>query len=249
MQNVKDTLDQPHCAGAQEASLIPSGTAWLGQGPRVLSAEAYLLLALGAIALLVVCVVLTILLLRAPGASVSKAELVGFAPALVLGKANEARDAAKGRYVLVEFGDYECPPCIANHSEVSSLLRRYPADLRFVFRHCPLPSHPNARSAAIAAEAARLQGRFWAMHDALMGMDGDIGGPQIAKAARRLGVNMTRFSKDGDEHAAKPVDSDLEDARTLGVRATPSFYLCCPGDRVYRLPSLAYVAAVMEEAR
>src|SRR5437667_12692535 len=69
---------------------------------------------------------------------------------------------------LVEYGDYECPVCFNAQPIVAQLRGRLGEGLRIVFRHFPQSSvHPHASAAAIAAEAAGAQGRFWDMHEAL----------------------------------------------------------------------------------
>src|ERR1043166_8793475 len=69
---------------------------------------------------------------------------------------------------LEEFGDYQCPPCGQLHPGLKRLKEEFAANLNFVFRNLPLTSmHKNALAAAQAAEAARMQNRFWEMHDLL----------------------------------------------------------------------------------
>src|SRR5881394_1818472 len=68
---------------------------------------------------------------------------------------------------MEEFGDFQCPPCASFATFGEGLLKEYDSRLRIVFRNFPLPAHEHAREAALAAEAAGLQGRFWEMHDVL----------------------------------------------------------------------------------
>ena len=68
---------------------------------------------------------------------------------------------------LEEFGDFQCPPCGQFAGFAEELLKEYDSRLRVVFRNFPLPGHEHAREAAIAAEAAGFQGKFWEMHDTL----------------------------------------------------------------------------------
>ena len=66
---------------------------------------------------------------------------------------------------LVEYGDYECPYCAEAYPIVKEIQQQLGPQLRFVFRHFPVPSvHTHARHAAEAAEAATAQGKFWDMH-------------------------------------------------------------------------------------
>jgi hypothetical protein len=69
---------------------------------------------------------------------------------------------------LVEYGDYECPFCGQAHTIVKQIMEDMGQDFRFVFRNFPLTQiHPHAMQAALAAEAAGAQGKFWEMHDTL----------------------------------------------------------------------------------
>src|SRR5688572_27585881 len=74
----------------------------------------------------------------------------------------------EARLTLVEYGDYQCPYCRRAHPLVLRLLKELGSELRFVFRHFPLQEiHPQAVTAAISAEAAARQGKFWPMHGLL----------------------------------------------------------------------------------
>ena len=69
---------------------------------------------------------------------------------------------------LLEYGDLECPFCGQAEPAIREVLARS-GDLRYVWRHLPLPDvHPHAQLAAEAAEAAANQGRFWELHDRLL---------------------------------------------------------------------------------
>src|SRR4051812_45352410 len=67
---------------------------------------------------------------------------------------------------LVEYGDYQCPHCGAAYPVIKKIQSKFGSQIRFVFRNFPLSdAHPFALPAAIAAEAATLQDKFWQMHD------------------------------------------------------------------------------------
>jgi protein-disulfide isomerase len=69
---------------------------------------------------------------------------------------------------LVEYGDYECPYCGMAYPIVKRLQKHFGDRLRFVFRNFPIiSSHPHAEMAALTAEFAATQGKFWEMHDLL----------------------------------------------------------------------------------
>ncbi|HEY4439942.1 MAG TPA: thioredoxin domain-containing protein [Candidatus Elarobacter sp.] len=91
------------------------------------------------------------------------------APRLAVPVADEdhVRGPEDAPVTLVEYGDFECPLCGNAYPVVKELERRYPAQLRVVFRSFPLRRHRRAQAAAEAAEFAADRGAFWAMHDRL----------------------------------------------------------------------------------
>ena len=52
------------------------------------------------------------------------------------------------KVTLVEFSDFQCPYCREAHRVIAELQKKYPNDLRVVYRDFPLPQHPQARPAA-----------------------------------------------------------------------------------------------------
>ncbi len=122
--------------------------------------------------------------------------------------------------VLIEYADFECPFCAA----LSAALARVQA--RRVFRHFPVrSSHPRAWPAACAAEAAGLQGRFWAMHDALFGDQGRLEDPHLWQRAQALGLNLERFDADRRSDAVRErVRRDFQSGVRAGVVTTPTVF-------------------------
>jgi predicted DsbA family dithiol-disulfide isomerase len=95
-----------------------------------------------------------------------------------------------------------------------------------VFRNQPLPMHPNAMPAALAAEAAHRQGKFWEMHDKLFGDQKSLGPETYEKYAKELGLNMARWKADMDSEAVKKTIADDSQAGTaIGARGTPAFFI------------------------
>ncbi len=132
---------------------------------------------------------------------------------------------------LEEFGDFQCPPCGKFSEFVEDLLKEYNSRLRLVFRNFPLSGHEHAREAALAAEAAGLQGKFWEMHDTLYReQETWTKAPNVRELfesyAGTIGLNVDQFKKyvDGDK-ARERVDSDRALADFLGVKATPTLFI------------------------
>ena len=97
-------------------------------------------------------------------------------------------------YMLVEYGDYECPYCGQAEPVVRKLLLSFGDDLRYVWRHLPLAEvHPHAQIAAEAAEAAGSQGAFWEMHDKLIIHQDELTPSDLDRYAAELGLDERRF--------------------------------------------------------
>ncbi len=118
------------------------------------------------------------------------------------------RGRADAPVTLVEFGDFQCPPCATLADPINKFEREYASRLRVVFRHLPLANHQHAREAALASEAASLQNRFWEMHDLLYREQSVWSKAQDVRVlfnayAGMLGLNIDRFRKDTESEQAK----------------------------------------------
>ncbi|HZT41943.1 MAG TPA: thioredoxin domain-containing protein [Chthonomonadaceae bacterium] len=163
--------------------------------------------------------------------------------AVAIGARPDLIGDSKNPFVLIEFGDYQCPPCISTQVTVKQTLARYQDSLRFGFRQYPLDNiHPLAMNAALIAEAAREQGCFWPMHEALYDLSGQLTTENIDKIIQRLGLNRDKLMQSRLSSAKIAVQRDRQDANKLGVPGTPTFILCCPDRRVIRLGNLSQVA-------
>lgn len=153
---------------------------------------------------------------------------------------------------LLEYGDFQCPACASYFPMVKQLLEEYPEELRVVYRHFPLPSHKNAYAAALAAEAAGDQGKFWEMHDILFEKQDDwanVFNPKdkFVEYAQGLELDTERFVSfyESDE-AKEKVDADMLSGNKLGVNATPTFYL--DGDKLESVGSYQELSSKIKEA-
>lgn len=143
----------------------------------------------------------------------------------------KGEDGAK--VTLVEFGDFQCPACGTAHPVVGQLLEEYKGkDVTFVFRQYPLPMHSNAKPAALAAEAAGVQGKFFEMYDMIYENQAEWSESKNAmdeffvKYAEDIKLDVDKFKKDiKDKKLEARIKQDMEDATAVGVSATPTFYL------------------------
>lgn len=153
---------------------------------------------------------------------------------------------------LVDFGDFQCPACGAYYPVVKKLTETYKDSLVLVFRHFPLPSHANAIPAARAAEAAGKQGKFWEMHDKLYETQRDWSAEKnpteiFAGYAKGFGLNEEKFKTDmASSDVQKRIDNDVVDANTIGINATPTFFL--NGEKIVNPRSFEEFEAVIKAA-
>lgn len=128
---------------------------------------------------------------------------------------------------LVEYGDYQCPYCGRAYPIVKSIKTQFGDNLKFVFRNFPLTKiHPQAKLAAVATEAAGLQGRFWEMHDLVFENQKRIFKRALLEYAGTLHLDLEKFESDLEhERLIEKVESDFESGMRSGVNATPTFFV------------------------
>ncbi|NTW62195.1 thioredoxin domain-containing protein [Candidatus Saccharibacteria bacterium] len=141
---------------------------------------------------------------------------------------------ADSKVTLIEYGDFQCPPCAQTYPYVKEISEKYQEQLRFVFRNFPIPTnHPNAKAAAGTAEAAGLQGKYWEMHDLIYENQSNWSDLSISerttffeKLASKLGLNIAKFRADIITSAIDTkINFDYAVGKKAGVAGTPTFYL------------------------
>jgi protein-disulfide isomerase len=130
----------------------------------------------------------------------------------------------KGNASLVEFFDYRCPYCKQVEPALEALLNE-DRQLRFVYKEFPVLGSDSV-TAARAALAARQQGKYDAMHRALMALKGQIDEASVFKVANSVGLDVERLKRD---MAAPDIDRILKAntnlATALDIRGTPGFVI------------------------
>jgi predicted DsbA family dithiol-disulfide isomerase len=144
-----------------------------------------------------------------------------------VGTRDHARGPKDAPVTLLKYGDYECPYCGEAHPVLKELQERVGEQVRFVFRHFPLDStHPRARRAAQAAEAAASQGRFWEMHDLLYERQDELSEEDLMRYAAELGLDLRRFEEDlTNDHHAWRIEEDRLGGTRAGVGGTPTLFV------------------------
>jgi len=98
--------------------------------------------------------------------------------------------------------------------------------VRLVYRHLPVVSQDSV-TAALAAECAADQDRFWEYHDALFGqVNVPFSGVNLKRIAGDIGLAQDAFNACLDERRrVAKVARDVDAARALGINSTPSFVI------------------------
>lgn len=126
---------------------------------------------------------------------------------------------------IVEFSDFECPYCARAAEAVRSLEKTYGDKVKFAYRHFPLSFHPNAKSAALYAQCAKAQGKFWKMHDAIFAAEG-LSAEALRTAAKSAKVDVGKLDEClASTEVQAEVTADLKKATELGVGGTPTFFI------------------------
>ncbi len=137
-----------------------------------------------------------------------------------------AKGPKNAKITVAEFSDFECPFCKRGHDTMKKLLDAYPAQVKVVFKHRPLPMHKNARGASKAAWAAGQQGKFFEMADVLFSNQQKFGEEFYLAQAKVLGLNVDKFKKDmASDAAEKDIKADEAQADKLNVNGTPGFFV------------------------
>ena len=135
---------------------------------------------------------------------------------------------------ITEYSDFECPFCASFATVQMPVIREQliaTGKLRWRFRDFPLPSHKYSRYAALAAQCAGEQGKFWEMHDQLFNnhqwaQTGKNPRSLFRDFAKAVALDLDKYDAclDGQRYAAR-LDASVQEGEQLGVRGTPSFFV------------------------
>jgi protein-disulfide isomerase len=135
---------------------------------------------------------------------------------------------AKGDVPIIEFFDYNCGYCKKAFTEVAQLLDK-DKKVRLILKEFPILSK-GSEEASKAALAAKMQGKYWEFHRALLESQGQANEASALKIAEKVGLDVPRLKKD---MASAEVKKEIDDTRALatkmGIQGTPHFIV---GDRI-----------------
>jgi protein-disulfide isomerase len=147
--------------------------------------------------------------------------------AVPVSEQDHSQGPATAAVTLVQYGDYECPYTRQSTTVVRALQQQLGDQLRFVFRNFPLTEiHPHALNAALAAEAAASEGKFWEMHDYIFHHQHTLEDSDLVQFAAALGLDMQQYARDmAEQRALARIEEDVESGERSGVQGTPTFFI------------------------
>jgi protein-disulfide isomerase len=136
------------------------------------------------------------------------------------------RGPADAPITIVAFSDFQCPFCTRGHETMEQLRARYGDQIRFVFKHFPLPGHSMGALASRASFAAAKHGKFWAFHDAVFTFGGRFGPEDLAEIAKKLGIPRADLeaAMTSEQHD-RSIEADLQLGTSLMVDGTPAYFI------------------------
>jgi protein-disulfide isomerase len=145
---------------------------------------------------------------------------------------SDAPRKGKGKVVVQEFADFQCSYCARVGPAVSKMMREHKNDVQLVWRHMPLPMHPDAplaSEAAIEAQKQKGDDAFWKMHDlmfAAMKNENGLKQEALVGYANFVMLNEADFKTALEKrtHQAR-VKEDADAGQAVGIRGTPSFLI------------------------
>ena len=141
-----------------------------------------------------------------------------------------AKDA---KIVIVEYSDFQCPFCKRGYDTVETqILKEYDGKVKFYFKNYPLPFHPWAKPAAIAAECAKEQkpAAYWQLYKGFFENQAAVNPQNVKEKSieflKDSGIDMAKWSDcfDNSKSASK-VEAQAQEGSGLGVTGTPSFFV------------------------
>ena len=147
--------------------------------------------------------------------------------AVPVSERDHSQGPATAAITLVQYGDYECPYTRQSTTIVRAIQQQLGDQLRFVYRNFPLTEiHPHALHAALAAEAAAAQGKFWQMHDSIFHHQHTLEDADLEQFAEAVGLDLQQYARAlTDQRALARIEEDMEGGERSGVQGTPTFFI------------------------
>jgi protein-disulfide isomerase len=130
---------------------------------------------------------------------------------------------------IIEYADFQCPFCRHFEHDVYPQIRDgyiNTGKVKYFHRDMPLPFHQGAMPAARAAHCASEQGKFWEMHDSLLGDAASLSTADIDERAGKLGLNVSKLDECiSSDRFADIIQRGVTEANEMRVSGTPTFII------------------------
>lgn len=145
-------------------------------------------------------------------------------------ESDPVKGSADAPITIVEFSDFECPFCKRFYDQTLSQIEKNYVETgkaKIVYRDFPLERiHPTAKTASLAAECAKEQGKFWEYHDKIFDNQNQLSKTSLKEWAEEIGLNTESFNQClNNKKYENEVLEDLSAGRNLGVQGTPHFII------------------------
>lgn len=136
---------------------------------------------------------------------------------------------AKGDVTVIEFFDYNCGYCKRAFKDVAGLVEK-DKQVKVILKEFPILNKGSEETAKVAL-AAKMQGKYWEFHRAMLEAPGQASEATALKVAEKVsGIDMARLKRDiGSAEVKKEIDDTRALAQKLGIQGTPHFLV---GDRI-----------------
>lgn len=133
-----------------------------------------------------------------------------------------------GDVPVIEFFDYNCGYCKKAFTDLAKLVDK-DKKVRVILKEFPILAKGSEEAAKVAL-AAKMQGKYWEFHRAMLQSQGQANEASALKVAEKLGLDMTKLKKDmASAEVKKEIDDTRELAQKMGIQGTPHFIV---GDRI-----------------
>lgn len=127
--------------------------------------------------------------------------------------------------VVNVYSDFQCPVCKRSADPIKQLAADFPGKVKVYFRNNALAMHGRSKPAALAAWAAKNQGKFWQYHDKLF-QTGQLDDGSLEQAAKDLGLDLAKWKADiADPKNGERLDQEAKWAESMGASGTPGFFV------------------------
>ena len=149
-------------------------------------------------------------------------------PPPTMSVAGELYSEPAAKVAIIEYADFQCPFCRRFESQVYPNIRdNYirTGKLKYFHRDMPLVFHQGAMPAARAVHCASEQGKFWEMHDTLLG-DASLTPADIDDRAGKLGMDFSKLDQCiSSDRFADIIQRSISEASAMQVSGTPTFII------------------------